>query len=133
MTTFTKEELIAISILVVENKNSAKLQKSSNLSYMESINLGNKIDTMIESMKQAEWLESQKRNYDIEFDYETQEMVIQDNLNDIEYRIDSNLVDDGKIVPYYIENAENYADELERIMIPEARSESDRELMREDL
>lgn len=133
MTTFTKTELIAISILVVENKNSAKLQKSSSLSYMESINLGNKIDTMIEEMSQVEWLESQKRNYDIEFDYGTQEMVIQDNINDIEYRIDSSLVDDGKIVPYYIENAENYADELERIMIPEARSESDRELMREDL
>ena len=54
MTTFTKEELIAISILVVENKNSAKLQKSSSLCYMESINLGNKIDTMIDNMKQAE-------------------------------------------------------------------------------
>jgi hypothetical protein len=133
MTTFTKNELIAISILVVENKNSAKLQKSSNLSYMESINLGNKIDTMIESMKQAEWLESQKRNYDIEFDYETQEMVIQDNLNDIEYRIDRSLFDDNKIAPYYIVNVENEADELERIMIPEARSESNRELMREDL
>ena len=133
MTNFTKTELIALSILVVENKNSAKLQKSSNLSYMESINLGNKIDTMIDNMKQAEWLETQKRNYDIEFDYETQEMVIQDNINDIEYRIDSNLVDDEKIAPYYIVNAENEADELERIMIPEARSESDKELMREDL
>ena len=133
MTTFTKEELIAISILVVENKNSAKIQKSSSLCYMESINLGNKIDTMIDNMKQAEWLESQKRNYNIEFDYETQEMVIQDNINDIEYRIDSNLVDDEKIAPFYIVNAENEADELERIMIPEARSESDRELMREDL
>lgn len=133
MTTFTKEELIAISILVVENKNSAKLQKSSNLSYMESINLGNKIDTMIDDMKKAEWLESQKRNYDIKFDYETQEMVIQDNINDIEYRIDRNLVDDQIIPPYYIENAEDYADELERIMIPQARTESDRELMREDL
>ena len=133
MTTFTKEELTAIAILVVENKNSAKLQKSSNLSYMESINLGNKIDTMIDDMKKAEWLESQKRNYDIEFDYETEEMVIQDNINDIEYRIDRNLVDDQKIAPYYIENAEDYADELEKIMIPQARTESDRELMREDL
>lgn len=133
MTTFTKTELIAISILVVENKNSAKLQKSSSLSYMESINLGNKIDNMIDNMKQAEWLESQTRNYDIEFDYETNEMVIQDNINCIEYRIDSNLVGEGKIAPYYIVNAENEADELERIMIPEARSESTRELMREDL
>lgn len=133
MTTFTKNELIAISILVVENKNSAKLQKSSNLSYMESINLGNKIDTMIEEMRQAEYLKSQKRNYDIEFDYDTQEMIIQDNINDIEYRINSNLVDDEKIAQYYIVNVENEADELERILIPEARSESDRELMREDL
>ena len=133
MTTFTKNELIAISILVVENKNSANLQKSSNLSYMESINLGNKIDTMIEEMRQAEYLKSQKRNYDIEFDYDTQEMIIQDNINDIEYRINSNLVDDEKIAPYYIVNVENEADELERILIPEARSESDRELMREDL
>ena len=133
MTTFTKEELTAIAILVVENKNSAKLQKSSNLSYMESINLGNKIDTMIDDMKKAEWLESQKRNYDIEFDYGTQEMIIQDNINDIEYRIDSNLVDDGKIAPYYIVNAESEADELENTLIPQSRSESDRELMREDL
>lgn len=133
MTTFTKNELIAISILVVENKNSANLQKSSNLSYMESIKLGNKIDTMIEEMRQAEYLKSQKRNYDIEFDYDTQEMIIQDNINDIEYRINSNLVDDEKIAPYYIVNVENEADELERILIPEARSESDRELMREDL
>ena len=132
-TTFTKEELIAITILVVENKNSAKLQKSSNLSYMESINLGNKIDKMLEEIKQAEWQESQKSNYDIEFDYDTQEMVIQDNLNSIEYRIDNKLIDDGLIAPYYVVNRENEADELERIMIPEARTESDRELMREDL
>lgn len=108
MTTFTKEELIAISILVVENKNSAKLQKSSNLSYMESINLGNKIDTMIDNMKQAEWLESQKNNYFIEYEYDNQEMVIKDNLNNIEYRIDINLVYDGKIVPYFI--AQNHDD-----------------------
>jgi hypothetical protein len=132
-TTFTKEELIAISILVVENKNSAKLQKSSNLSYMESINLGNKIDKILEEIKQAEWQESQKSNYDIEFDYDTQEIVIQDNLNSIEYRIDNNIVDNGLIAPYYVVNRENEADELERIMIPEARTESDRELMREDL
>lgn len=132
-TTFTKEELIAITILVVENKNSAKLQKSSNLSYMESINLGNKIDKMLEEIKQAEWQESQKSNYFIEFDYGTQEIIIIDNINDEEYRIDSNLVDDGRIAPYYVVNRENEADELERIMIPEARTESDRELMREDL
>lgn len=132
-TTFTKDELIAITILVVENKNSAKLQKSSNLSYMESINLGNKIDKMLEEIKQAEWQESQKGIYDIEFDYGTQEIIIIDNINNNEYRIDSNLVDDGLIAPYYIVNRENEASELERIMIPEARTESDRELMREDL
>lgn len=130
--TFTKEELIAITILVVENKNSAKLQKSSNLSYMESINLGNKIDKMLEEIKQAEWQESLKGNYDIEFDYCTQEIVIQDNLNSIEYRIDSNLVDDGLIAPYYVVDRDNEISELER-MITEARTESDRELMREDL
>lgn len=133
MTTFTKEELIAITILVVENKNSAKLQKSSNLSYMESINLGNKIDKMIEEIKQAEWQESLKGNYDIEFDYGTQEIIIIDNINDEEYRIDSNLVNDELIAPYNVVNRENEVDELERIMIPEARTESDRELMREDL
>ena len=132
-TTFTKEELIAITILVVENKNSAKRQKSSNLSYMESINLGNKIDKMLQEIKQAEWQESQKSNYDIEFDYDTQEIVIQDNLNSIEYRIDNKLIDEGKIASYYIVNRENEADELEKYMIPEARTESDRELMREDL
>ena len=76
---------------------------------------------------------TKKSNYDIEFDYDTQEMVIQDNLNSIEYRIDNKLIDDGLIAPYYVVNRKNEADELERIMIPEARTESDRELMREDL
>lgn len=133
MTTFTKTELIAISILVEENKKSAKLQKSSNLSCKESIDLGYKIENMLEEIRQAEYQESKKSNYDIDFDYGKQEMIIQDNLNDIEYRIDSNLVDDSKIAPYYIVNRENEADELERIMIPEARSENDKELMREDL
>jgi hypothetical protein len=39
MTTFTKEELIGLKNLVVENRDSAKLQKISGFSYIESINL----------------------------------------------------------------------------------------------
>lgn len=129
----TKQELIALRILVGKNRDSAKLQKDTKMSYIESINFGNKLDRMIEEKEREEWSEKQKDNYDISYDYDSQEMVIQDNINDIEYRIDSNLVDDQIIAPYYIENAEDYADELERIMIPQARTESDRELMREDL
>ncbi|MFX4241082.1 hypothetical protein ACOL3H_11910 [Aliarcobacter butzleri] len=133
MTTFTKNELLGICALVTENRDSAKLQRISKISYTESINLRTKILEMLDNMDKQKWLEKQKDNYDISYDYDSQKMVIQDNINDIEYRIDSNLVDNQIIVPYYIENAEDYADELERIMIPQARSESDKELMREDL
>lgn len=133
MTTLTKQELIALRILVGENRDSAKLQKDTKMSYIESINFGNKLDKMIEAKEREEWAEKQKGIYDISYDYNTQEMVINDNLNSVEYRIHRDLVDSNKVAQYNIINAEDEADELERIMIPEARSESERELMREDL
>lgn len=133
MTTLTKNEAQGLIALVAANRDSEKLQKSSSLGYFDSINLIAKIEEILKEIEKKEWLEKQKDLYDISFDYDTQEMVIQDNINDIEYRINNNLVDDGEIAQFYIVDAENEADELERIMIPEARSESERELMREDL
>jgi hypothetical protein len=132
-TTLTKNELLGLTALVTENRDSAKLQKISEISYTESINLRAKLLEMIDSIDKAEWIEKQKDLYDISFDYDTQEMVINDNQNDVEYRIHRDLVDNNKVAQYHIVNAEDYADEIERIMIPEARTEWERELMREDL
>ena len=133
MTTLTKNELLGLTALVVENRDSAKLQKISDIGYIDSINLKAKLLEMISDIEKSEWAEKQKDIYDISYDYNSQEMVIKDNRNDVEYRIHRDLVDNKKVAQYNIEDAANYADELERIMIPEARSESDRELMREDL
>lgn len=133
MTTLTKNELLGLSALVTENRDSAKLQKISSIDYIDSINLRAKLLEMIEEIERKEWQEKQKDLYDISFDYDTQEMVIYDNQNDVEYRIPSHLVDSGKIAQYYIVDAENEADELESYMIPEAKSEYDKALMREDL
>ena len=133
MTTLTKNELLGLTALVTENRDSAKLQKISDIGYIDSINLKAKLLEMISDIEKSEWAEKQKDIYDISYDYNSQEMVIKDNRNDVEYRIHRDLVDNKKVAQYNIEDAANYADELERIMIPEARSESDRELMREDL
>ena len=133
MTTLTKNELLGLTALVVENRDSAKLQKISDIGYIDSINLKAKLLEMISDIEKSEWAEKQKDIYDISYDYNSQEMVIKDNRNDVEYRIHRDLVDNDLVEQYNIVNAESEADELERIMIPEARSESDRELMREDL
>lgn len=133
MTTLTKNELLGLTALVAENRDSAKLQKISDIGYIDSINLKAKLLGMISDIEKSEWAEKQKGIYDISYDYNTQEMVIKDNRNDVEYRIHRDLVDNDLVEQYNIVNAESEADELERIMIPEARSESDRELMREDL
>lgn len=133
MTTLTKNELLGLTALVVENRDSAKLQKISDIGYIDSINLKAKLLDMISDIEKSEWAEKQKDLYDISFDSDAEEMVINDNLNSVEYRIHRDLVDSNKVAQYYIEDADDYADELERIMIPEARNEYDRELMREDL
>ncbi len=133
MTTLTKNELLGITALVTENRDSAKLQKISDIGYIDSINLREKLLEMISDIEKSEWAEKQKGIYDISYDYNTQEMVITDNQNNVNYRIHRDLVDNDLVEQYNIVNAESEADELERIMIPEARSESDRELMREDL
>jgi len=39
----TRQELSAVIRLVVENQNSGRLQNKTNLSYMESIKLNNKL------------------------------------------------------------------------------------------
>lgn len=129
----TKQELITLRILVGKNRDSAKLQKDTKMSYIESINFGNKLDRMIEEKEREEWAEKQKDLYDISFDSDAEEMVINDNLNSVEYRIHRDLVDSNKVAQYYIEDADDYADELERTIIPQARTEWEKELMREDL
>lgn len=133
MTTLTKNELLGLTALVVENRDSAKLQKISDIGYIDSINLKAKLLDMISDIEKSEWAEKQKGIYDISYDDNSQEMVIKDNRNDVEYRIHRDLVDENKVAQYNIEDAANYADELERIMIPEARTEWEKELMREDL
>lgn len=133
MTTLTKNELLGLTALVTENRDSAKLQKISDIGYVDSINLRVKLLEMIESIDKAEWAEKQKDLYDISFDSDAEEMVINDNLNSVEYRIHRDLVDSNKVAQYYIEDADDYADELERTIIPQARTEWEKELMREDL
>ena len=129
----TKQELITLRILVGKNRDSAKLQKDTKMSYIESINFGNKLDRMIEEKEREEKKKKQKDLYDISFDSDAEEMVINDNLNSVEYRIHRDLVDSNKVAQYYIEDADDYADELERTIIPQARTEWEKELMREDL
>jgi len=133
MTTLTKKELLGLTALVTENRDSAKLQELSEIGYIASINLRAKLLGMIESIEKVEWQEKQKELYSISFDYDSQEMVINDNQNDVEYRIHSDLVDNDKVAAYTIVNVESEADALESYIIPEARSENDKFLMREDL
>lgn len=56
----TKQELITLRILVGKNRDSAKLQKDTKMSYIESINFGNKLDRMIEEKEREEWAEKTK-------------------------------------------------------------------------
>lgn len=42
----TKEEYKSLIVLLVECKNSERLQNSANLSYLECINLGNKLEKL---------------------------------------------------------------------------------------
>ena len=132
MTTLTKNELLGLTALVTENRDSAKLQKISDIGYIDSINLKVKLLEMISDIEKSEWAEKQKDIYDISYDYDSEEMVIKDNQNDVEYRIHRNLVDNVLVAQYHIVNAESEADELETL-IPEAKCESTKELMREDL
>ena len=81
MTTLTKNELLGLTALVTENRDSAKLQKISDIGYIDSINLKAKLLEMISDIEKSEWAEKQKDIYDISFDSDAEEMVINDNLN----------------------------------------------------
>ena len=102
MTTLTKNELLGLTALVTENRDSAKLQKISDIGYIDSINLKAKLLEMISDIEKSEWAEKQKDIYDISYDYNSQEMVIKDNRNDVEYRIHRDLVDNKKVAQYII-------------------------------
>ena len=54
----TKEELLAFKIMVMYNRDSAKMQKDTNMSYTKSILLKNKLDKIID--KNISWSEQSK-------------------------------------------------------------------------
>lgn len=60
MTTLTKNELLGLTALVVENRDSAKLQKISDIGYIDSINLKAKLLDMISDIEKSEWAEKQR-------------------------------------------------------------------------
>ncbi len=129
-TTFTNTELEAIRILVVKTRNSVALQKKTGLGLVEIADIVEKIDTLLREMPTSILEESEKDIYDIS--YEDDVMVITDTKNDIEYRIESDLVHDGKVAGYLIEDRDEAISNIES-WLSESKSESDKYLMREDL
>jgi len=124
MTAFTRKELLELMRLIMENLDSINT---------DPYNLLSKIQDIMGDMHRKERLEYQKGFYDISFNYLSYEMAIKDNINNIEYKIDRELVDQGKIAPYIIINVANKIEELEEVIIPEIRNKSEKLFIREDL
>lgn len=133
MDNFTDSELESIRKLILENRDSAKLQKASGLGYMDSIKLKGKIDEMIDELNKKAFEKKSKHFYNIEYDSEEQEMIIEDVRNKTTYKIPTSLVDDGKVAAFTIVDVQDEITQLEDILIPEARNLSDKNLMKEDL
>ena len=129
MTTFTKEELIGLQALVLENRDSSELQDISKISYLESIYLNEKISTAIDAIDYKIYLFDRKNDYSI--DRTADELIIKDIRNKQTYNIPDELIL-GEIISFDIINRESEIFDLERF-ISEANSESDKTLMREDL
>jgi len=129
MTTFTNTELEAIRLLVVKTRNSVALQKKTGLGLVEISEIVEKIDTLLREMPSSTLDESEKDIFDISYD---DVMIITDTQNDIEYRIDADLVHNGKIAGYLIEDRDEAISNIES-WLSESKSESDKYLMREDL
>ncbi|MDD3054824.1 MAG: hypothetical protein PHE16_02985 [Aliarcobacter sp.] len=130
MTTFTNTELEAIRLLVVKTRNSVVLQKKTALGLVEIEQIVEKIDSLLKETTSLPFGESKKDLFDISTDYNV--MKITDIQNEIDYEIDMDLVYNGKIVGYLIEDRDEAISNIES-WIGESNSESDKYLMREDL
>ncbi|WP_418181276.1 hypothetical protein ACNSOL_12270 (plasmid) [Aliarcobacter lanthieri] len=130
MTTFTNKELQAMRMLVVKTRTSIGLQKKTDLNLVDISELVEKIDTLLRETVSEPIEESKKDIYDISIDDNF--YVIEDTLNNVEYKIHRDLVDCGKVAGYIIEDRDQRIEDLED-WIGESKSESDKYLMREDL
>lgn len=129
MTTFTKEELEAMRLLVVRTRTNINLQKKTGLDLVKSMELVEKIDILLRDLPSIKLDEEEKDMYDISYD---DVMIITDTQNEIEYRINSDLVHNGKVAGYLIEDRQDAISNIES-WLAESKSESDKYLMREDL
>lgn len=129
MAIFTNNELNSLRGLVVHARGSIVLQKKFGIGYVEAESIVAKIDTLLRETKPLPLNEFEKDIYDISYD---DVMIIKDTQNNIEYRIDSDLVHSGKIAGYLIEDRDEAINNIES-WLSESKSESDKYLMREDL
>jgi len=133
MENLTTNELNVVLALVIENQDSAKLQKITGMDYMQSIDLKNKINDMISISQQEEKDKDLKDKYNVSFEYgDIGQLVVQDVEADKTYKMNIDLLHNGDIAEYNIVDRDNEISCLES-MISECKSDSDRELMREDL
>lgn len=130
MTTFTKEELDAIRILVVRTRTNINLQKKTGLDIAKSMELVEKIDTLLKDLPCGQLDESQKDIYDISLDDEV--MIITDTKNDVEYKIDVDLVHYGKVAAYLIHDRSQRIEDLEE-MLYLSKSDADKYYIKEDI
>ena len=130
MTTFTNTELEAMRLLVVKTRNSIALQKKTGLGLVQIEQIVEKIDTLLRETTSLPLDESEKDIYDILLDDEV--MIITDTQNEIDYEIDMDLVHNGKIVGYLMEDRDDAISDIES-WIGESNSESDKYMMIEDL
>lgn len=128
--TFTNTELEGMRILVVKARNSIALQKKTGLGLVEISEIVEKIDTLLRQIPSSKLDDSEKDMYDISIEDDV--YIINDTENDVEYKIDMDLVYDGKIAKYTIEDRDSRIDDLEN-WIGASSSDSDKYLMREDL
>lgn len=128
--TFTKKELAAIRTLVVRTRSNNILRKKINIELLDTFILVEKIDALLNELPSDKLEESHKDIYNIS-SYDDF-YIITDTKNDIEYKINTDLVNDGKVASFSIDDRESRIDELES-WIGESKSESDKYLMREDL
>jgi len=100
--------------------------------------LQNRLNILKDSLIEYEKLEDLKNLYDVSFDYDSEELIIFDNINKEEYLISKDFLDDSL---YLYENGiectiltdiENEIYDLENIFIPEAK-EKDKNLMKLNL
>lgn len=130
MTTFTNTELEAIRTLVIKTRSSIPLQKKTGLDLLGIEKIVEKLDNLIKESPSLQPSKSNKNIFDISTDYDS--MIIRDTENDIEYKIEIDLVDNGKVIGYLINDRNEAINDIET-WIGESNSESDKYLMRVDL